>query len=116
MYILYGIKNCDKVRAARKWLDAEEITFKFEDIRDNPVNHSDWSNWIGRLGVDLLINRRSTTWKQLPEDDKQDSSNFNALKLLEKYPTLMKRPLLTSNGKPTLVGFSSKQYSEHFNR
>ena len=115
MYILYGIKNCDKVRAARKWLDAEKIEFKFEDIRDNPVKHSDWSNWIENLGLDLLINRRSTTWKQLSDGDKQNLSNVNALKLLEQYPTLMKRPLLTSNGTPTMIGFSSKQYSEHFN-
>jgi Spx/MgsR family transcriptional regulator len=115
MYALYGIKNCDKVKAARKWLEASDIEFTFIDIRDNPVSLSDWKNWIAEIGVDKLINRRSTTWKQLPEDIKQSVSESSAAKLLAEHPTLMKRPLLISHGESKLIGFSDSLYSDYFN-
>jgi len=114
MYLLYGIKNCDKVRAAKKWLESKNIQFQFQDIRDNPVSNSNWESWIAYFGMDKLINRRSTTWKQLPESTKQKLSDLTAINLLNEFPTLMKRPLLTENNKALLIGFSERQYSDHF--
>ncbi len=116
MIELFGIKNCDKVKAAKKWLEAKNIDYQFQDIRDFPLSEEQWVKWISILGFDQLINRRSTTWKQLPQHRKENINNQSAAKLLNDNPTLMKRPLLVISSIPTNVGFSAKQYEDIFNQ
>ncbi len=114
MIELLGIKNCDKVRAARKWLDSANVEYTFRDIRENPVLNENWEKWLSHFGWEILINRRSTSWKQLNQSQKNEVNNNSAIFLLFDNPTLMKRPLLIIDGKPQLLGFKPQQFEEVF--
>ena len=65
MATLYGIKNCDTVRKARKWLESEEIDYSFHDFRVDGLDKKNLSAWVKSVGWEELLNKRSTTWKQL---------------------------------------------------
>ncbi len=114
MINLYGIKNCDKVRAAKKWLDCHHIKFQFQDIREKPLDTKVWQSWLDFWGADQLINKRSASWKQLSEQQKCNLSIDNACILLQSHPTLMKRPHLLKNKKPLSLGFSAAKYQKIF--
>ncbi|MBD2858247.1 ArsC family reductase [Spongiibacter sp. KMU-158] len=109
---LYGIKNCDTVKAARKWLETQNIDYVFHDLRDNPIAETQWNNWLSELGLDL-VNKRSTTWKQLDETQRNSLTEENAAPLLAANPTLMKRPLLDT-GSARHIGFKAEQYQQLF--
>ncbi|MDX1454959.1 MAG: Spx/MgsR family RNA polymerase-binding regulatory protein [Gammaproteobacteria bacterium] len=98
--ILYGIPNCDTCRKARKWLDSEGVAHEFHDVREQPLDRKTLADWERRFG-DALVNRRSTTWRQLDESARR-MDDIPAL-LLE-HPTLMKRPVLAGRDF-ALLGF-----------
>ena len=104
MIELVGLKNCDSCRNARKWLDAEDIVYQFRDIRDAPPSTDELQHWLSRVGPDQLINRRSTTWRQLSEVDRAQAAQPHAAELLHANPTLIKRPVII-NGSSVTVGF-----------
>lgn len=111
--ILYGIKNCDTVRAARRWLDNKGIEHRFHDVREEPLSAGQLKDWLEILGVDKLVNKRSTTWKQLSEEQRANLNNSSAVTLLLEHPTLMKRPLLDT-GKELKLGFKAEDYDSLF--
>ncbi len=111
---LYGINNCNTVRLAKKWLDSHHLAYRFEDIRQHTVASETWKSWLQFWSVDKLINKRSTSWKLLPEDQKKNLSIENALHLLQLHPTLMKRPHLVVDNRPELLGFSDATYQQLF--
>ena len=98
MVTVYGIPNCDQVRAARKWLDRQAVDYRFHDIRADGLTRARLQGWVARLGMDTLLNRRSTTWRQLPEDARSGLTDETAIDLLLAHPTLLKRPLLDADG------------------
>ena len=106
MITVYGIKNCDTCRTALKWLDAEGIEHIFHDFRTNGLDQSTVSGWIDEIGVDTLLNRRGTTWRNLPEADQASAETGNAAALLTENPTLIKRPVFDL-GTKRLVGFKA---------
>jgi Spx/MgsR family transcriptional regulator len=106
---LYGIKNCDTVKKARKWLDEHEVAYEFHDFRDGGLNPIQLREWVGELGWEVLVNKRSTTWRNLPDETKENMDEMLALAVMEDQPTLIKRPVLVTASK-TLVGFSEKTY------
>jgi arsenate reductase len=106
---LYGIKNCDTVRKARKWLDAEGIPHEFIDFREQGLESKKLSQWLAAVGMDKLLNKRSTTWKNLDDSEKQLDSTEAVINLLIAHPTLIKRPVLESTNS-VMVGFSEKDY------
>ena len=112
MTTLYGIKNCDTVKKARDWLAANNIDYTFHDFRADGLNETQVTQWITELGLDTLVNKRSTTWKELDEATK---SNFDAqaVQVIAANPTLIKRPLLDT-GKRKQVGFKDVDYSKIF--
>ncbi|WP_269618028.1 ArsC family reductase [Zhongshania sp. BJYM1] len=110
---LYGIKNCDTVRAARRWLESHDVDFDFQDVRDSPLNADQLGAWLQQLGVDALVNKRSTTWKQLSEEQRKTLNADNAVNLLIEHPTLMKRPLLDT-GSALHLGFKAADYQSLF--
>ena len=117
MTVLYGIKNCDTVKKARRWLEENGNDYQFHDFREDGLNQSLVSQWIEQIGQDQLVNRRSTTWKQLSDHDKEmiESKNKqNTIGLLCANPTLIKRPVVEHNQK-TIVGFKNDEYSKIFN-
>jgi len=115
MTTLYGIKNCDTVRKACKWLDAHNIKYTFHDVRNDGLDKNDLSAWVKSVGWESLLNRRSTTWRQLPDNDKEGINETNAIQLMSSQPTLIKRPVLIHN-KNIHVGFKPADYATVFNQ
>lgn len=109
MITLYGIKNCDTVKKARKWLDTQGIDYTFHDFRADGLTESQTRAWYEELG-DALINKRSTTWKQLSADTQAQLQRAPAA-LLAQHPTLIKRPLLDT-GHTRRVGFRADEYAQ----
>jgi len=111
MITLYGIKNCDSVRKARNWLEASGVTFQFHDFRRDGLDACLLQEWIKQPGWEKLLNRRSTTWRQLSSDETADLDARKAATLMLQYPTLIKRPLLDT-GSTRHVGFDEKRWRE----
>jgi arsenate reductase len=103
---LYGIRNCDTVRKAIKYLDVNDIRYQFIDYRKNPISLEKLQTIVSIVGWENLINRRSTTYRSLSEKQKKNI-NYD---LVLNYPTLIKRPVLISEDE-VLVGFSEKKYT-----
>lgn len=115
LIILYGIKNCDTVKKARQWLDTHAIEYRFHDFRDDGINSSQIHRWLDELGWETLINKRSTSWKALPDDARQNMDAATAADAIEKQPTLITRPLLDT-GQERFTGFSATRYQTIFNQ
>lgn len=101
---VYGLKACDTCRKARKELDEAGVTHIFIDVRDDPVIAERIPVWLEGLGAQTLINKRSTTWRGLNEQERALAETAPA-KLLVDHPTLMKRPVIEADGNTT-VGWS----------
>ena len=119
MTTLYGIKNCDTVKKAKKWLQQHEVDFTFHDFRSDGLTAADIKTWLKTIDKDMLINRRSTTWKQLPENAKTaltETAGLGAMaiQVLLDSPTLIKRPVLQT-GNTITVGFKTGDYQALFN-
>lgn len=115
MTTLYGIKNCDRVKKARRWLDDQSIDYVFQDVRDEPLKPSALKQWVNELGWEQIVNKRSTTWKGLSESVRTGMDADAAVATILDQPTLMKRPLLDT-GDVRYTGFSAKQYEDIFNQ
>lgn len=113
MTTIYGIKNCDSVKKARKWLENNNIDYTFHDFREQGISEEMVSSWLDSTGLDKLINKRSTSWKQLDEESKTRLSEETAPALCVKYETLIKRPVLSQDNHIHL-GFNEKIYSQIF--
>ena len=104
MNTIYGIKNCDTCRKALKWLKTEGIKHRFHDFRADGLEVTDVTRWISAVGWEVLLNRRSTTWRKLPEMDKYGIDDKKAIGLMLANPTLVKRPVFELGGN-IVVGF-----------
>lgn len=113
MTTLYGIKNCDTVKKARKWLDAHGVNYQFHDVREDGLTRPVVKNWVEALGWEAVVNRRSTTWKSLDAAARDDMNAASAIAAIVEQPTLFKRPLLDT-GKAVYVGFSEATYKDIF--
>jgi len=112
---LYGISNCDTVKKARKWLEEQSIDFTFVDFRKDGINTAQVESWVSTLGWEGLINKRSTTWKELDEVTKANLDNTSIVPVLLDSPTLIKRPLVDHKGELS-VGFKAADFAERFAR
>ena len=111
MYTLYGIKNCDTVKKARKWLEDNHIDYQFHDFRDNGLDTALLEHFDSALGYDKMLNRRSTSWRQLSEEQKKSPNKQKAFQLMLATPTLIKRPILDT-GEKIILGFASDNYKK----
>jgi len=111
MNTLFGIKNCDTVKKAQAWLKQHEVAYSFHDVRSDGLTDAQVRGWHMELGDDLL-NRRSTTWKQLTDAQKREAE-VDPVALILANPTLIKRPLLDT-GATRSVGFKPAQYAQLF--
>jgi len=107
MITLYGIKNCDTCRKARKWLNDRGIEHRYHDLREDGMNADLAKVWLEAAGTDTLVNRRGTTWRKLPEDIRDGLDEKSAAKLLLEHPTLIKRPVIDRDG-AIIVGFTQE--------
>lgn len=111
--VLYGIKNCDTVKKARQWLDQHRIEYRFHDFKSEGLTLAQAQAWLDEIGLETLLNKRGTTWKQLDEQRRAQVTAANAALLLVEQPTLIKRPVLDI-GHQRFVGFSGERYGEIF--
>ena len=118
MVTVYGIPNCDTVKKAKKWLTDQGHEFQFHDFRKDGLSASQVKAWAATISMDILVNKRSTTWKQLSDAEKAAFGEQNitepAIELLTAHPTLIKRPVLEA-GAEVHVGFKPDQYQNIFN-
>ncbi|MBT3309682.1 MAG: ArsC family reductase [Gammaproteobacteria bacterium] len=116
MNILYGIPNCDTIRKAKKWLTAHDIAFQFHDFRKDGLTQGQLQQWIDQVGWELLLNRRGTTWRQLPQAQRDAINEASAIILLLEHPAMIKRPVLQSDRlKQVELGFSESRYQDIYN-
>ncbi|BBB23567.1 arsenate reductase [Isorropodon fossajaponicum endosymbiont JTNG4] len=107
MIKMYGIKNCDTIKKAQKFLINHQVDFEFIDFRDNPIDKTKLQTFVDKLTWEKLINKRSITYRNLNDEEKDNIT----LELVLKNPTLIKRPVLVTNN-DIMVGFSEKSYLE----
>ncbi|MEL7445881.1 MAG: ArsC family reductase [Pseudomonadota bacterium] len=113
MIHLYGIPNCDTVKKARKWLDANDLEYTFHDFKKEGVDAAKVEVWIEEKGVDVVLNRRGTTFRKLSEEDKADIDAAKAVTLLKEHPSMIKRPVV-EYPVGILVGFKEDEWSATF--
>lgn len=111
MITLYGIKNCDTVKKARKWLEKNGVEYTFHDFREDGMDSVPVAKWLKESGWENVLNRRSTSWRALTDEQKEKMDNALALTLATETPTLIKRPVTESAGE-TRFGFKEKEFSE----
>lgn len=113
--VLYGIKNCDTIKKAKKWLMDEGVKFTFHDYRQNGLDAVLLNKLEQQLGWEAMINKRGTTWRQLDETVKASINKDSAKAIMLENPAIIKRPIL-DNGTTLALGFSTGQYQKLFSK
>ncbi len=109
---IYGIKNCDTMKKARAWLDKRGVAYSFHDYKTAGIEREKLEGWAKKAGWETLLNRAGTTFKKLPDKDKEGVTEKKAIALMLKQPSMIKRPVLELGGGRLLVGFKPEQYGE----
>jgi len=112
MTTIYGIKNCDTVKKSLKWLEKNNIEFNFHDFKKDGLSPGLLSSFVEKSSWDVLLNKRSTTFRNLPSDIKNNLTEEVMFKAVLEQPTLLKRPILI-NASTTCVGFKENEYQEN---
>jgi arsenate reductase len=107
---MYGIKNCDTIKKARAWLDSHSLPYAFHDYKIAGVDPARLARWIEAEGWEKLLNRAGTTFRKLPDADKQDLDAGKATALMLAQPSMIKRPVLEHPG-GLIVGFAPDRYA-----
>src|ERR1700710_2039089 len=108
---IYGIKNCDTMKKARAWLDSHGVAYAFHDYKTAGVAKDKLKGWSDELGWETLLNRAGTTFRKLPDSDKEGLNERKALALMVAQPSMIKRPVLEISGK-LLAGFKPEIYAK----
>ena len=107
---IYGIKNCDTMKKARAWLESKGIAYDFHDYKTAGIDRTTLEGWSRQVGWETLLNRAGTTFRKLPDSDKEGLNERKALALMLAQPSMIKRPVLDLGGK-LLVGFKPEIYA-----
>jgi len=110
---IYGIPNCDTMKKARAWLEGHGVAYAFHDYRASGLEPETLDKWVERLGWEVLLNKASTSFRALPEKDRQGIDAARAKALMLANPTIIKRPILDFDGR-LLVGFKPEIYAGAF--
>jgi arsenate reductase len=108
---IYGIKNCDTMKKARAWLDAHKVAYAFHDYKVAGIARDKLEGWARKAGWETLLNKAGTTFRKLPEEDKDGLTEAKAIKLMLAQPSIIKRPVLELPGGKLLVGFKPEAYA-----
>jgi Spx/MgsR family transcriptional regulator len=115
MTTLYGIKNCDTIKKTRKWLEEQQIPYTFHDFKTDGLSAELLSEFVKKCNWKIMLNKRSTTFRNLPDEIKNDLTDEVIFTAVIEQPTLLKRPLLAL-GNDIHVGFKKEQYQEFFTK
>ena len=107
---LYGIRNCDTMKKAWTWLDHAGIAYEFHDYKKQGLDRATLEGWVQQLGWEVLLNKAGTTFKKLPDGDRQSLDEAKAIALMLAQPSMIKRPVLDRDGALT-VGFKPEIYA-----
>jgi len=110
---IYGIKNCDTMKKASTWLDGHKVAYTFHDYKAVGIDKPTLEGWAGKVGWEVLLNRAGTTFRKLPDTDKEGITEKKAIALMLAQPSMIKRPVLEAKGKLT-VGFKPEEYKKLF--
>jgi arsenate reductase (glutaredoxin) len=113
MITIYGIKACDTMKKAREWLEAHGVAYQFHDYKVAGIDRATLERWAQSVGWEVLLNRAGTTFRKLPDSDRTDLSQDNAIVLMLAQPSMIKRPVLDIDG-ALIVGFKPERYAEAF--
>lgn len=108
---LYGIPNCDTVKKARRWLDTREVSYVFHDFKKEGLQPQKLADWSETVGWETLLNRKGTTWRQLPDNEKQELDSPRAQALMLKNTSMIKRPVVEASGS-LVVGFDESRFEQ----
>ncbi len=111
--ILYGIANCDTVKKARRWLDEQGVAHDFHDVRKDGLDAARLQRWMDAVGWEKLLNRAGTTFRKLPEEQKNNLDAAAAKALMLDQPAMIRRPVVESAA-GTIVGFSAADWHQRF--
>ncbi|MGW8311479.1 MAG: ArsC family reductase [Thiogranum sp.] len=113
MITIYGIKNCDTMKKAIRWLDEHGVDYRFHDYRKDGLDAAMLRAWEKELGWETLLNRRGMLWRKLPEATREHIDRASALQCMLDNPGIIKRPLLDL-GDRRVVGFKPQDYAALF--
>ena len=109
MIKVYGIPNCDTMKKARRWLEANGVEYEFHDYNKSGVPANRLKQWVSQAGWETLLNRRGTTWRKLDESVRNGIDEAAAISVMLAHPSSIKRPVLEA-GKLLLIGFDEAEY------
>ncbi len=109
---IYGIKNCDTMKKARAWLDKHGIGYLFHDYKTAGIERERLDQWCKKVGWESLLNRNGTTFRKLPDKDKNGLDAKKAVALMLAQPSMIKRPVLDLGGGKLMVGFTPELYGK----
>jgi arsenate reductase len=112
---IFGIKTCDTMKKARDWLDAHGVAYAFHDYKALGIDQPRLEAWAAEVGWERLLNKAGTTFKKLPDADKQGVDTAKAIRLMIDQPSMIKRPVLDVEGRLT-IGFKAEEYAQVFQR
>ena len=107
---IYGIKNCDTMKKARAWLDGHKVDYAFHDYKVSGIDKGKLDGWVKKAGWEALLNKAGTTFRKLPDADKEGLTEAKAIRLMLAQPSIIKRPVLELGQGKLLVGFKPEQY------
>lgn len=117
MYTVYGIPNCDTVKKALVWLEAHQIPFEFHNYKKQGITAAKLKNWSSQLGWELVLNKKSSTWRRLtPEVQASITNEKAAIKLLTENTSGIKRPLIEKGDQVIAIGFDPDNYAKLFKK
>jgi Spx/MgsR family transcriptional regulator len=113
--IVYGLDNCDTCRKARNWLKRAGVEHEFVDYRERRVPAETLKAWAQQLGGwDKLVNKASTTWRNLPEPRKSPHSDPEWTLLVKEHPAIVKRPVVAMPDGSVHIGFTDNGFKQLF--
>jgi Spx/MgsR family transcriptional regulator len=115
MITIYGIKTCDTMKKARAWLDAHKVDYTFHNYKAQGIDKPTLESWVKALGWETVLNRAGTTFRKLPDSDKENLTEKKAIALMLAQPSMIKRPMLDVKGK-LMAGFKPELYEKAFPR
>lgn len=108
---IYGIKNCDTMKKARTWLDGHGVAAAFHDYKASGIDRVSLERWVKEHGWETVLNRAGTTFRALPDAEKQGLDADKAIALMLSQPSMIKRPVLDLGKGKTIVGFKPEIYA-----
>lgn len=113
MTTIYGIKNCDTMKKARTWLDEHQVAYEFHDYKAAAIDRAHLERWCRELGWERVLNHSGTTFRKLPEAQRESVNEKRAIELMLAQPSMIKRPIL-EHGDKLVAGFKPAEYVSVF--